>query len=178
MAALVAPRPQDGPARPGGHAMAKAVTLCSFAIVRLIRALHCVLFCGLAPGERAQAVRMAAGRARRRERSGARAGAAPGVTVEDDRPDRQSARCRPDISERSRDASHGTEIGRKSERETPWMPVDRVLRCPGHGRRRGPALPLPDWRLLPDFLTLRDISETIGVAGDRRHSIFVHRVWT
>jgi hypothetical protein len=40
VAALVAPRFEDGPPRPGGHAMPKAVTLRSFAIVGLIRALH------------------------------------------------------------------------------------------------------------------------------------------
>ena len=51
------------------------------------------------------------------------------------------------------------------------MPVDRVLRCPGHGRRRGPALPLPDfekWGAVD--LALRDAAVGLGYGWSDDHN--------
>ena len=122
VAALVAPRLEDGPPRPGGHAMPEAVSLRSLAVVGLIRALHCVLFCGrpIRPD------RMAATARSRRERSGA-ACAAPGRNGRGRTPDQAiHPRHAPRQATIARDASHHKQKVRKF---TPWMPVDRVVRC-------------------------------------------------
>jgi len=110
----------------------------------------------------------------RRERSGA-ARAAPGVTVEDRCPTRQSTpgRSRKHLGQ----AAIPVPTREKALEFTYWMPVDRVLRCPGSdGTGVGAS---PRSRATPAAsATLREASRTDRgrlrpVAFD-----FVHRVWT
>ena len=125
VAALVAPGPEDRPPGTGGHPMPEAMTLRSLAVVGLIRALHCVLFCGAeggaSPGWRSLA------RSRRADR--ARAVSHP-VRVEENPTTRQSASASQNLR-RSLAPQANWQVA------SPWKPVDRVLRCPGHGRSGG-----------------------------------------
>jgi hypothetical protein len=142
VAALVAPRLEDGPAGPGGHAMSKPVSLCSFADVWLVGALHCSSSAGRGGGSSGwrRPSRVPSARTR------ARADLVPGATLEDNPPTRQSA------------SAGGTLLLQgKTTKLTPWMPVDRVLRCPGHGRRgvrrRCPERRIADRSLRPLTVT-------------------------
>jgi hypothetical protein len=125
VAALVAPGPEDRPPGTGGHPMPEAVALRSLAVVGLIRALHCVLFCGAeggaSPGWRSLA------RSRRADR--ARAVSRP-VRVEENPTTRQSAPASQNLRRSLAPQANWQVAG-------PWKPVDRVLRCPGHGRSGG-----------------------------------------
>jgi hypothetical protein len=163
MAALVAPRLEDGPAGPGGHAMSKPVSLCSFTDVWLVGALHCSSSAGRGEG----LVRMAEISRVPSARAEARTGVAPRVTLEDNAPTKQSA------------IVHGALfLQGKTAALTPWMPVDRVLRCPGHGRR-GVRRRCPERRIADRSPAAhRDVTGTKRALRRRRSPIVVHRVWT
>ena len=91
--------------------------------------------------------------------------------VEENGPSRQSASTGPN-SLRSLVPQANSQVA------APWKPVDRVLRCPSHGRSGGRRRELCSRTRGPTLTTVRDRTGTGRTARGPDHPFVVHRVWT